>query len=116
GLGPGGSAIYALDITTATFTEANAANLVVGEWNPTTLACTNVANCGNNLGNTYGTPQMRRLHDGKWAVIFGNGFGSTSGDAGIYVMTLDPTSGAGTFYYLSTGTGSAGNPNGIAYA
>jgi type IV pilus assembly protein PilY1 len=119
GLGPGGAAIFALDVTTPTtanFTEGNATNLVIGEWTPATLACTNVANCGNNLGNTYGTPQMRRLHDGKWAVIFGNGFGSTSGDAGIYVMTLDPTSGAGTFYYLSTGTGSSGSPNGIAYA
>jgi type IV pilus assembly protein PilY1 len=119
GLGPGGAAIYALDVTnptTANFTEGNAASLVIGEWTPATLACTNVANCGNNLGNTYGTPQMRRLHDGKWAVIFGNGFGSTSGDAGIFVMTLDPTSAARTFYYLSTGTGSAGSPNGIAYA
>ena len=42
--------------------------------------------CGNNLGNTYGMPIIRRLHDGNWAVIFGNGFGSTSGDAGIFVM------------------------------
>jgi type IV pilus assembly protein PilY1 len=119
GLGPGGAAIYALDVTnptTANFTEGNAASLVIGEWTPATIACTNVANCGNNLGKTYGTPQMRRLHDGKWAVIFGNGFGSTSGDAGIFVMTLDPTSAARTFYYLSTGTGSSGSPNGIAYA
>ncbi len=36
------------------------------------------------------------------AVIFGNGFGSTSGDAGIYVMTVDST-GNELFYYLSTG-------------
>jgi type IV pilus assembly protein PilY1 len=119
GLGPGGAAIFALDVTNPTpanFTEGNAASVVIGEWTPATLACANVANCGNNLGNTYGTPQMRRLHDGKWAVIFGNGFGSTSGDAGIYVMTIDPTTAARTFYYLSTGTGSAGSPNGIAYA
>jgi type IV pilus assembly protein PilY1 len=118
GLGPGGAAIYALDVTNPTaanFTEGNAASLVIGEWTPATIACTNVASCGNNLGKTYGTPQMRRLHDGKWAVIFGNGFGSTSGDAGIFVMTLDPTSAARTFYYLSTGTGSAASPNGIAY-
>ena len=81
GLGPGGAAIFALDVTTPTtanFTEGNATGVVIGEWTPATLACTNVANCGNNLGKTYGTPQMRRLHDGNWAVIFGNGFGSTS--------------------------------------
>jgi type IV pilus assembly protein PilY1 len=119
GLGPGGAAIYALDVTTPTagnFTEANAASLVIGEWTAATLSCANVANCGNNLGNTYGTPQMRRLHDGKWAVIFGNGLGSASGDAGIFIMTIDPATAARTFYYLSTATGSPASPNGIAFA
>ena len=125
GLGPGGSVIYALDVTNpsaSNFTEANAANLVVGEWGATNVACAGTtsanggANCKNNLGNTYGTPTIRRLHNGDWAVIFGNGIGSASGDAGIYVMTIDPSTAATTFYYLSTGSGSAGNPNGIAYA
>ncbi|HLQ08449.1 MAG TPA: PilC/PilY family type IV pilus protein [Steroidobacteraceae bacterium] len=118
GLGPGGSAIFALDVTnptTSNFTEANAANLVIGEWTPASIACANLASCGSNLGNTYGTPQIRRLHDGKWAVIFGNGFGSTSGDAGIFVMTIGPAH-APTIYYLSTHTGSAASPNGIAFA
>ena len=114
GLGAGGAAIYALDITDpTTFSEANAANLVLGEWNSTNLVCTNSATCKQSLGQTYGVPQIRRLHNGMWGVIFGNGFGSTSGDAGIYVMTVDPVTGGTTFYYLSTGaTGS----NGIAYA
>ncbi|HUX73965.1 MAG TPA: PilC/PilY family type IV pilus protein [Steroidobacteraceae bacterium] len=126
GLGPGGSAIYALDITDPTqFSETNAANTVIGEWSTTstttagvttttsTLNCTNVANCGNNLGNTYGVPQIRRFHNGDWGAVFGNGFGSATGDAGIYVMTVDPTTGARTFYYLSTGE--SGNGDGIAY-
>jgi len=117
GLGPGGSTIYALDITDPTnFSESNAASLVKGEWTSASITCVNVATCGNNLGNTYGTPQIRRLHNGKWALIFGNGFGSTSGDAGIFIGVLSPTTGAPTFYYLSTGTGSTTNPNGIAYA
>jgi type IV pilus assembly protein PilY1 len=122
GLGPGGSAIYALDVTDpSSFSESNAANLVKGEWTPATITCVNVANCGANLGNTYGTPQLRRLHDGRWAAIFGNGFGSASGDAGIYIMTFDPSSAAPTFYYISTGCAAAGtcgtsNPNGIAFA
>jgi type IV pilus assembly protein PilY1 len=117
GLGPGGSAIFALDVTnptTSNFTEANAASLVIGEWTSASIACANAASCGSNLGNTYGTPQIRRLHDGKWAVIFGNGFGSASGDAGIFVMTIDPTTHAPTIYYLSTHT--AGSGNGIAFA
>jgi type IV pilus assembly protein PilY1 len=118
GLGAGGQAIYALDVSSpSTFaqTPAAATAIVKGEWNSSTLTCPNTANCKNNLGYTYGTPQLRRLHDGKWAVIFGNGFGSTSGDAGIFVMTIDPSTAASTFYYLSTGNGTAASPNGISY-
>ncbi|HSY46736.1 MAG TPA: PilC/PilY family type IV pilus protein [Steroidobacteraceae bacterium] len=120
GLGPGGAALYALDVTnpsTTNFAEGNAASLVIGEWTPSTISCFNntPANCGNNLGNTYGTPQLRRLHDGKWAVIFGNGLGSSTGDAGIFVMTINPNTAAKTFYYLSTHTGSVASPNGIAF-
>ena len=113
GLGTGGPAIYALDVTDpTTFSESNASSLVVGEWSSATITCSNVAACGNNLGNTYGTPVIRRLHNGTWAVIFGNGFGSSSGDAGIFIMTVDPATAAKTFYYLSTGRSGS---NGIAY-
>ena len=129
GLGPGGAAIYALDITDpSSFTEVNAASTVIGEWSTastttagvttttSTLICANVSNCGNNLGNTYGVPQIRRFHNGAWGAVFGNGFGSATGDAGIYVMIVDPTTGLKTFYYLSTGSAAAGLANnGIAY-
>jgi len=114
GLGAGGAAIYALDVTDpTTFAEGNAQSLVIGEWTPASISCANVANCGQNLGNTFGVPQIRRFHNGMWGVILGNGFGSTSGDAGIYIMTVDPNTGAQTFYYLSSASGLAGN--GIAY-
>jgi len=119
GLGAGGAAIYALDITNpANFSEGNASTLVLGEWNPSTINTIGCAStptaCGGNLGNTFGIPQIRRLHNGQWGVIFGNGFGSSSGDAGIYVMTISFTGGKLTpsFYYLSTGH--AGG-NGIAF-
>jgi type IV pilus assembly protein PilY1 len=124
GLGAGGAAIYALDITNpGNFSEANASTLVMGEWTSGSITCLNVANCGNNMGNTYGTPVVRRLHDGNWGIIFGNGFGSVSGDAGIYVMVINGTSGAiSSTYYLSTGmgTGTTASPcttgcDGIAY-
>jgi type IV pilus assembly protein PilY1 len=112
GLGPGGQAIYALDVTDPTqFAETNAKSLVIGEWNSTNISCTPA--CNTNLGNTYGVPVIRRLHNGMWGVIFGNGYGSPSGDAGIFIVTIDPTSATQTFYYLSTGT--AGTNNGIAY-
>ena len=93
GLGAGGSAIYALDITNpgtptqaSSFTQGNASSLVIGEWssslvyttalNPATglyantltsgaatFTCANVATCGQSLGKTYGTPQIRRFHN-----------------------------------------------------
>ncbi len=114
GLGPGGAAVYALDVTDPTqFSEANASTVVVGEWSATNLTCSNVSNCANNLGNTYGVPVIRRLHNGKWAAIFGNGYGSSSGDAGIFVMTVDPTTAAKTFYYLSTSK--SGTNDGISF-
>jgi len=116
GLGAGGAAIYALDVTDPTqFSEGNAAKLVIGEWTPSTIpgGCANSATCGNSLGQTYGTPQIRRLHDGKWGIIFGNGLNSSSGDAGIFVLTVSPTNGSTSLYYLSTGT--SGTSNGIAY-
>jgi type IV pilus assembly protein PilY1 len=119
GLGAGGAALYALDVTNpspSNFTESNAASLVVGEWTPASVNCVNVTNCGKNMGNSYGTPQIRRLHNGTWAVIFGNGYGSATGDAGIFIMTVDATTAATTFYYLSTATGNPANPDGIAYA
>jgi type IV pilus assembly protein PilY1 len=145
GLGPGGNAIYALDVTDpSTFSEANAASLVIGEWSTSTattttttggvtttttsvsstsLSCANdtTTPCGNHLGKTYGIPQIKRFHNGSWGAIFGNGGSSVGGDAGIYVMLVNPTTGPTTggggitFYYLSTSTGSTTTPNGIYY-
>jgi type IV pilus assembly protein PilY1 len=98
GLGTGGNAIYALDITdpdgivssNKSFSEANASNIVLGEWqssinySTTTNATTGVTStvvtggsstitcagngsaastCGNSLGKTFGTPLIRRFHN-----------------------------------------------------
>jgi type IV pilus assembly protein PilY1 len=109
GLGAGGAAIYALDVThPALFTEANAATIVKGEWTATSLTCVNVSNCGTYLGNTFGTPQIRRFHNGQWGAIFGNGFGSAKGTAGIYIMLID-SSGATSVYYLAASSSTTGN-------
>lgn len=143
GLGTGGNAIFALDITDLGTTAFGTGN-VKGEWSTavtttpasgstpastsvaTTLACasdTSSSFCGYDLGQTVGTPQIRRLHNGQWAIIFGNGFNSVTGHAGIYVMTINngninavnsSTSTSGV-YFLDTGVGSTSNPNGIGY-
>jgi len=124
GMGPGGAEMYALDVTDPTgivtpsvaFSEGHASSLVVGDWTATSLSsCVNaLTGCGNNLGNTYGTPLIRRLHNGQWAIIFGNGLGSTNGHAGVYVGLISPSNGSVSFYWLDTGNGGSGvNANGI---
>jgi type IV pilus assembly protein PilY1 len=139
GLGPGGNAIYALDIThpgvagAGNFSESAASTTVIGEWSTqsttvngvttttptfsclgsTANASTSASACGNNLGKTYGTPQIRRFHNGSWGFVFGNGYNSSTGDAGIYVGLVNSTTGAVTMYYLSTGQ--SGTANGIYY-
>jgi type IV pilus assembly protein PilY1 len=116
GLGEGGAAIYALDVTTpANFSETNASTLVIGEWSSSSITCTNVTSCGSNLGKTYGTPLIRRFHNGQWGVIWGNGFGATNTNAaGIYIMLIRPSDGAKTFYYLATPALNGAAANGIA--
>ncbi len=106
GLGYGGAEIYALDITDPTqFSESNAASLVIGDWTNAGLS---------HLGKTVGIPVIARLHNGDWAVIFGNGLDSGT-SAGIYIGLVDPTTGAVTYKFLDTGVGSTSSPDGIAY-
>jgi len=115
----GTGAIFALDVSDpAAFSEANAASLVKGEWNASNLRCVNDKPnkaCGAHFGNSYGTPIVRRLHDGNWAMIFGNGFHSATGHAGVFVLSVDKQSGMITPYFLDTGTGTSQRRNGIAY-
>lgn len=68
GMNSGGRAIYALDITNPglfSAAESHARDLVMWEFTE-----------ANNpdLGLTYSQPTVARLHNGKWAVIFGNGY------------------------------------------
>jgi type IV pilus assembly protein PilY1 len=108
GVGSSGKEVFALDITNpANFGENNAASLVKGDW-------TNASTGLSKLGNSVGTPIITRMHNGQWAIIFGNGFGS-GGSAGVYIGLVDKNSGAVTFQFLDTGVGSSTTPNGIAY-
>ncbi len=108
GVGSTGQEIYALDITNASnFSESNASNLVIGDWSSATPGL-------SHLGNTVGSPIIARLHNGDWAIIFGNGLGSTT-TAGVYIGLVNPSTGSVTFQFLDTGVGSSTNPDGIAY-
>ncbi|WP_443692283.1 pilus assembly protein [Pseudomonas protegens] len=43
----------------------------------------------NDLGYAYARPQVARLADGRWAAFIGNGYGSHSGVAALYVVDLN---------------------------
>jgi Tfp pilus tip-associated adhesin PilY1 len=113
GLGGGGKAMYVLDITNPTnFSESNASNLVVKELSASSLVCSNAANCNNDMGYVYGTPIIRRMHNGNWAVIWGNGYNSQSGTAAIFIASIDSSTGAWTVYELNTGYAASNDPTG----
>lgn len=84
-LGAGGMGMFALDITDPTdFNETNANSLVL--WDVT------AADTGyGDLGYTFSTPAIVRLPDnagGKWAAVFGNGYGSANGKAVLYIVDI----------------------------
>lgn len=107
GLGAGGKGYYALDVTDPdSFTAANAASLVMWEF-------TDADN--SNLGYTFSRPQVGRLANGEWVAIFGNGYNSDTGDAGLFIVYLDGDDGLGNNHvYISTGIGNPSDKNGMS--
>jgi type IV pilus assembly protein PilY1 len=74
GLNRGGQGIYTLDITDPfAITEATAGNSFMWEFTDADDA---------DLGYTYSRPAVVKMHNGKWAVVFGNGYNNTSTDGG----------------------------------
>lgn len=111
GIGGGGQAVFALDVTNpATFDEANAASLVLWEFDDADDA---------DLGYTYGKPQIAKMANGRWAAVFGNGYNNTeadgnvsaSGDAVLFIVDLET---GDLIRKLSTNAGTVATPNGLA--
>ncbi|HEV8502413.1 MAG TPA: PilC/PilY family type IV pilus protein [Casimicrobiaceae bacterium] len=103
GLGKGGNAYYALDVTSpdSVLTEANAAADVLWEFTD------------SDLGYTYGAPIITKTagFGGKWVVIVPSGYNNASGVGKIWV--LDASTGE-VLSTLSTGVGSSTSPSGLA--
>ena len=129
GLNAGGQGIYALDITDpSTFSEANAANIVLWEFSDEDDADLGYSYIQPSVnGLTHQSAQIAKMANGKWAVIFGNGYNnteadghaSTTGHAYLYILFIedgvDGTWTLGTDYIkLDTGVGSVLTPNGMA--
>ena len=103
-LGRGGKGLFGLDVTDpSTFKASN----VLWEYMPT-YDLTTFEEIDKDLGYMLGRPIIAKMQDGTWAVIVGNGYGSTNGKAALYIFNL--ATGA-LISKLETGVGS---DNGLA--
>jgi len=121
GLGAGGQGLFALDITDpSNFSEANAANTVLWEFNDSD---------DRDLGYVMGSPAIRKMANGRWAAIVsggynnseGDGNASTTGNAVLFIIFLDGPTGpnrswvSGTDYIkIDTAIGNPAFPNSLA--
>jgi type IV pilus assembly protein PilY1 len=91
GLNGGGRGYYALDITDPA--------------NPKALWEFSTANSAN-LGLTYGRPEIAKLANGTWTVMFTSGYNNVSpGDGKGYLYVVNAQSGT-TIHTVATGVGS----------
>jgi type IV pilus assembly protein PilY1 len=117
GLNKGGQGVYALDITDPEdFGETDPGDTVLWEFTDAQ---------DSDLGLTYSRPQIVRMHNGKWAAIFGNGYNNTvtdgrasaTGNAVLYIVDIDT---GALIRKIDTGEGalddplSLARPNGLA--
>lgn len=117
GLNKGGQGIYALKITDpSTFSEANAASIVLWEFTDTDAASTGITGDAD-LGYTYSQPAIVRLHDDNWGAVFGNGYNNTAavgaqsstGNAVLYIVNIENGQ---LIRKIDTGVGAADDPSG----
>lgn len=112
GLNKGGQGVYALDVTDPDdliAAESNAESIVLWEF-------TDVQDA--DLGLTYSQPSIVRMHNGKWAAVFGNGYNSrlndshpsATGNAVLYVVDLETGS---LIRKFDTGVGTNEAPTGV---
>lgn len=116
----GGQGVYALDITNPVdvASEDTPGNIVKWEFTDRDDA---------DLGYTYGSPQIVRMANGKWAALVSNGYNSTESDgnagtgvAALYVLYVDGPSSASSpwagseYVKISTGEGNSSVPNGLS--
>ena len=114
--GAGGKGLFALDVTDpGNFKKKNlqkARQVVLWEFSDAD---------DPNLGYTVSEPTIALLNNGRWAAIFGNGYGNAgSGKAELFILYLDGgldgkwSEGWDNDYFrITTGSGSPKYPNGL---
>ena len=110
-LGAGGQGVYALDVTDPTkFKQATASSVVRWEFNDSDDA---------DVGEVFGQPLLVKTNNGRWSVIFGNGYNNTDADGSAsttghaVLFVLDAETGA-LRAKIDTQTGTTTTPNGLS--
>lgn len=95
GLGGGGQSIFALDVTdpSSFSSESSSSSKVLWEFTD------------DNLGYTFGTPSIVRLHNGEWAAVFSGGYNNTKDNDSDGSPTGDSTTGNAVLYIVNIATG-----------
>lgn len=104
----GGRGYFALDISSpSTFSESNAASIVLWEFTNTNDA---------DLGYTFSMPTIAKLSDSSYGVIFGNGYNSDFGRAELFILRLNSNGSLNGYYeILANNSGdSATDKNGMS--
>ncbi len=117
GLNRGGQAIYALDITNPASMDRTK---VLWEFSDKNDGVADDTGTEFALGYTYSKPAIVRLHNNKWAAIFGNGYNntendgarSTTGHAVLYIV--DIADGSVIRKINTEAGGGLSDPNGLA--
>lgn len=85
GMGGGGKGMVALRLFGG---DGSNQDQVRALWEVKAPSTDTPADSWNDLGYTYAQASVARLADGRWAAIFGNGYGSYHGKAALYVVNL----------------------------
>ncbi len=83
GLGAGGKAFFAIKLF------EGSADSIGALWEVKAPDTSDTNNKFNNLGYTYSKPDVARMADGTGIVVVGNGYGSFTGRASLYVLNAN---------------------------
>lgn len=117
----GGQGIFALDITNppgATDDESTIASKALWEFtDKDTNPDSRIENGDKELGFSFSQPNIVRMHNDKWAAVFGNGYNnmnadgnaSTNGNAVLYIVDIED---GNLLVKIDTKVGASADPTG----
>jgi len=83
GLGAGAKGLFALDVTSPDLSKETSSDVVDKK-----ILWEKHGEDDNDLGYIYGKSSVVMLSDNKWYVVNGNGYGSSNGDAKLYLIEV----------------------------